>query len=579
MPNFEFTSPEGKKYTVAGPDGSTKEQAFQMLQKQISAKPGEAKKETPSSSMMSDIGQGIGNFAAGALRGAGSIGATLLAPVDAAARAMGIQNSVIGRTDRRQAMDEGLANMGAQPDSLAYKGGQIGAEIAGTAGVGGALAGGMRAIAPSLVRAGASAPVMQGIGNALATGGMRAGAVPGAGNMLMRVAGGAATGGASAGLVNPEYAGSGAIIGGALPPAMIAAGKIGGAIGRTISGPGVSPELRQSVDAARQAGYVIPPTQANPTLVNRALEGISGKISTAQNASARNQPITNELAKKAIGASELSESGLAQVRSRANSAYDAIAKSAPFQADSAFTSALDAAGASTNALRRNFPELVNNEVDDLISGLKSRGQFEAQPTIEAIKQFRASASGNKISTDPAKKALGQAQSKIAGALEDMIDRNLQSSGNTGLLDSYRSARQTLAKTYDVEKALNKASGNVDANKLAQALKKGRPLTDELRTIAEFGAQFPKANQTLERIGSLPQFSPLDFGGAGILSAATANPMMMASVLARPGARAMALSPMVQNRLATQPSNALQRMLSNEEANQLIYRSAPVIGSN
>jgi len=27
MPTFEFTSPEGKKYEVNGPDGATKEQA------------------------------------------------------------------------------------------------------------------------------------------------------------------------------------------------------------------------------------------------------------------------------------------------------------------------------------------------------------------------------------------------------------------------------------------------------------------------------------------------------------------------------------------------------------------------
>jgi hypothetical protein len=37
MPTFEFTSPEGKRYTVSGPDGATKEQAFQVLQQQIAA--------------------------------------------------------------------------------------------------------------------------------------------------------------------------------------------------------------------------------------------------------------------------------------------------------------------------------------------------------------------------------------------------------------------------------------------------------------------------------------------------------------------------------------------------------------
>lgn len=37
MPAFTFTSPEGKRYTVNGPDGATKEQAFQVLQQQLGA--------------------------------------------------------------------------------------------------------------------------------------------------------------------------------------------------------------------------------------------------------------------------------------------------------------------------------------------------------------------------------------------------------------------------------------------------------------------------------------------------------------------------------------------------------------
>lgn len=35
MPDFTFTSPEGKSYTVSGPEGATKEQAFQVLQGQL----------------------------------------------------------------------------------------------------------------------------------------------------------------------------------------------------------------------------------------------------------------------------------------------------------------------------------------------------------------------------------------------------------------------------------------------------------------------------------------------------------------------------------------------------------------
>ncbi len=39
MPDFTFSSPDGKSYTVSGPEGATPEQAFGMLQKQIGAPP------------------------------------------------------------------------------------------------------------------------------------------------------------------------------------------------------------------------------------------------------------------------------------------------------------------------------------------------------------------------------------------------------------------------------------------------------------------------------------------------------------------------------------------------------------
>jgi hypothetical protein len=164
----------------------------------------------------------LGNLAAGAVRGAGSIGATILAPVDAAARAMGIENSVIGRTDRRQAMDQVLQDMGADPDSFMYQGGKLGTEIAGTAGVGGVLAKGLTKVAPGA----------RALAESLRTGGFSGG------NLATRAAAGGAVGGTSAALINTEDAGLGTGIGAALP-----------VVGRGISAAGsmVSPErLMQS---------------------------------------------------------------------------------------------------------------------------------------------------------------------------------------------------------------------------------------------------------------------------------------------------------------------------------------------
>src|SRR4051812_15929439 len=35
MPTFDFKSPDGKSYTIEGPEGATPEQAFQILQTQL----------------------------------------------------------------------------------------------------------------------------------------------------------------------------------------------------------------------------------------------------------------------------------------------------------------------------------------------------------------------------------------------------------------------------------------------------------------------------------------------------------------------------------------------------------------
>jgi hypothetical protein len=134
----------------------------------------------------------------------------------------------------------------------------------------------------------------------------------------------------------------------------------------------------------------------------------------------------------------------------------------------------------------------------------------------------------------------------------------------------------IAKTYSVEKAMNVTTGNVDAVKLGQQLAKGKPLSGGIRDVAAFGQQFPKAAQTVERMGSLPQSSPLDWAASGVASAATANPAMMAGLLVRPAARNAALSKWVQDNLANpQTQSQMMGLLSDPGLQQMLYRSAPV----
>lgn len=202
------------------PDGTAPEVMQRVVKQRIGSK---APAQEKSGAL-----QTLGNIGAGAVRGAGSIGATILAPWDIAKDAMaGKGLSLESNRERRAAMDAGLASMGAETDSFGYGAGKLAGEIAGTAGVPGVLAKGAQALkaSPALVQA-------------LRTSGMSSGGQTGAKALATRVAGGAATGGASAASADPEQISTGAAIGAAIP-----------VLGKTLSlaGKVISPEkLMQS---------------------------------------------------------------------------------------------------------------------------------------------------------------------------------------------------------------------------------------------------------------------------------------------------------------------------------------------
>lgn len=500
--------------------------------------------------------QRTGDEVAGLVRGAGSIGATLLAPYDIAKDALnGKGLSLESNRERRKDMDAALSTLGADTDSNAYKAGKLAAEVGGTLGVGGGIAnvaGRVPGVAPNLLQA-------------IRTAGMTGG------NPITRAVGGAITGGASAGLVNPEDAGTGALIGGAAPSVFKLAGKAGNALGALVRGPEVAPDLLAAAQKAQEAGYVIPPTQVKASLGNRLLEGFSGKITTAQNASAQNQAVTNATAAKALGLPAdvpMTPEVLKTVRDQAGQAYQAIGQSGVIQPGKAYTEALDKIAAPHLTAAAGFPGAKVSPVVDLVDSLRSQA-FDASSAVAKIKELRSAAddafrAGN---TDVAR-----ASKAAAGALEDAIEAHLQQTGAQDLLTQFRDARKLIAKTYTVEKAMNPATGTVDARKLGAQLAKGKPLSGELKDVAEFGLRFPKASQPIEKMGSLPQTSPLDWAALGTMSAATANPLYLAGVAARPAARAAVLSGPIQRRLTVQP-NPLAAL--DPEIQQLILRGAPV----
>lgn len=235
----------------------------------------------------SGVAQTAKNVGAGLVRGAGSIGATIISPIDILSDlAEGKGLTLDSNRKRRQAMDNALASLvGAETDSTGYGLGKLAGEVAGTAGAGGA-------IANTLGRVPGVAARVPNLLEAIASGGMVSKAT-GLGNIATRATGGAIAGGASAGLVDPETAGTGALLGGLLPGAVQAAGKAGQVINEKVIRPSaerlmqsaIKPSLKQlKTGDAKTAiqtllDYGISPTQKGVEKLRALVDDLNAQIS------------------------------------------------------------------------------------------------------------------------------------------------------------------------------------------------------------------------------------------------------------------------------------------------------------
>lgn len=420
------------------------------------------------------------------------------------------------------------------------------------------------------------------LGAAISSAGMRTGAAPAglagrAADLGIRTAGGAVAGGMGATMVNPEDAGMGAAIGAATPGVIGAAGALGQGVGRMLRGPEQTPQLAQAVQSARDLGLVVPPSQARGTLGNRLLEGMAGKLTTAQNASAKNAPKVAEIVARDLGIPEgvpLNTESIGAVKKAAGSLYEAVSSAGTVTPGAGYQKALDAIAAPHVQAAKGFPNAKPSSVLQLVDSLRSE-QFDAAAAVAKLKELR-SAADDAFKPGGAGADVGRASKAAARALEDALEAHLKSIGEPALLSQFRDARQLYAKAATVEKAMDAVTGTVDARKLAAELQKGKPLSGEVRKVAEAAAQFKTAFKPPEAMGSLPQLSPLDWAVGGGLGAGTGNPLAMLAIGARPAARAAALSPMVQNRLV-QP--VASQSVANPLAALIAARSAPLIGAD
>ena len=347
-------------------------------------------------------------------------------------------------------------------------------------------------------------------------------------------------------------------------------GKAGQGIGDWASKNQTINALKDSIlGQSKNMGYVIPPTQANSAgvrgFINKTTEGLAGKLSTAQKASVKNQPITNQVIAKDLGLPDdqpISIEALKGVRAQAGKAYDEVKQLGTIAADKKYFSDLDEIASSTRSAAKSFPGLKNSKLEEIVESLKQT-KFDAGDAIEAIKGLRDEVSGFFARGE---KTVGRAYAGAVDALENMIERAAEKSGKPELLNNFLAARTKIAKTYSVEKVLNDSTGNVSAKKLATQLASGKPLSGEIKKVAQFGQAFPKAAEEIQ--SSIPGSSPLDWAMGAGASVGTGNVAGMGMLAARPAARSLLLSRPYQKFMTT-PSyeSMLARALQNRITQQ------------
>lgn len=309
--------------------------------------------------------------------------------------------------------------------------------------------------------------------------------------------------------LGPEYAGVGSL----LPQAAITAYN-------AVRAPGLARKESenavrdQTFSEGREAGYVVPPSAAGGGTLSNIVESFGGKAATGQKAVAENQKVTDALARKEAGLPE----------------HAAIS--------------VDALKARRNVLAEPYREVaaINKSAADMLEKLKEMRN-------ESTQYFREYDASQRVAAlKKAQKLQGE-----ANGIETQLEEIAKQANRPDLIADLRAARRDIAKTHDIERALNVATGSVSAPVLGRLVDKGRPVSGGLEVAGKFQQAFPHFMREAEKVGS-PDVSATNVMAAGALGYGGYQALGLPGLLAagvpflRGGARTALLSSPAQNAL-------------------------------
>lgn len=342
----------------------------------------------------------------------------------------------------------------------------------------------------------------------------------------------------------------------------------------------VSINPKQAAKTAIDAGYVLPPAEATQGSIGGAsvpnvLAGFSGKVKNRQYASATNQPVTNSLRNSDLGVPpdvSMTPAKFESVRAEAGKAYGVLKAVPNIALDDEYRTAISSISAEARAAAKEFPKIIDvSEIESIQKELMDKPVRSTSGLVEVVKRLRFDAKANLQARDaPNKLALGLAQRQAAWVVEDLIERRLAETGRSELVDQYRAARTLIAKSYDWESATNASTGNTDARHIAALFDKGRPMTGNMKIVADAANNFPHAFQPEAKIGGVETWSVLDmaYAAAAASAAAARGDVGLAAILAaavpfaRPAVRAGVLSrPFQRTMISNSPASAILPLMT------------------
>ena len=241
-----------------------------------------------------------------------------------------------------------------------------------------------------------------------------------------------------------------------------------------------------TIRAGQSEGLVTTPGSVTPSGQNVLLERIAGKTGLQQRAAVQNQTEIDRLARRALQIpidGDLTRANMRAIRAQEyQTGYVPVARIGPIATDTAFAQSLDDVLAAYTGPGRSFPNAIPQPVTDLVNNYRVR-QFNSGDAIGATRTLRDASRANMARGD---NQLGLAQRAISNALEDQIERALQTAGQPNVLDQFRASRQRMAISHSVQDAIVEGGGHVNARTLANDLQtRGRYFSGDLDLIARF----------------------------------------------------------------------------------------------